>query len=77
MSRIRGLFRQHHQDAERILNSWDAASYGRRQATWAPGDRAPSDHGGQIVTIRNRSRDAYRNNPIVRAAVTKVVADMI
>ena len=77
MSRIRGLFRQHHQLAEHILNSWDAASYGRRQATWAPGDRAPSDHGGQIVLIRNRARDAYRNNPIVRAAVNKVVSDFI
>lgn len=55
----------------------EAAGLGRRLRTWLPWDTSPRREHMRLALLRARSRDAYRNNAIARAAIDRMVADVI
>lgn len=55
----------------------DGASIGRRLRMWLPFDSGPKREHITLPMLRARSRDACRNNPIARAAVERMVTDVI
>ncbi|KXA71066.1 phage portal protein [Bordetella hinzii] len=55
----------------------EAAGLGRRLRTWLPWDTSPRREHLRLGLLRARSRDAYRNNAIARAAIDRMVADFI
>jgi len=55
----------------------EAAKGGRRLFSWLPWDTSPKREHMNLGLLRVRSRDAYRNNAIARAAVDRMVTDII
>jgi lambda family phage portal protein len=55
----------------------EGASIGRRLRMWLPFDSGPKREHITLPMLRARSRDACRNNPIARAAVERMVTDVI
>lgn len=55
----------------------EAAGTGPRMRSWMPADFGPRAQHVALPLLRSRSRDACRNNPIARAAVERMVSDMI
>jgi len=55
----------------------EAAKGGRRLFSWLPWDASPRREHMNLGVLRARSRDAYRNNAIARAAIDRMVADII
>lgn len=55
----------------------EAASVGRRTSAWLPWDTSPRREHLRLGLLRARSRDAYRNNAIARAAIDRLVSDII
>lgn len=56
-----------------ILRSYDAAKTGRRNANWvATGSSANTEIYRAASTLRNRSRDLSRNNPLIKRAVQSI-----
>lgn len=58
-------------------NTHEAAGLGRRLRTWLPWDTSPQREHMRLGLLRARSRDSYRNNAIARAAIDRMVADVI
>ena len=61
---------------EWVRSYWDAAGAGNRLATWS----APSSNFASALTapmVKDRARDAYRNNPWARRAVDLLSTDAI
>lgn len=57
---------------------WDAAKDTRLTEHWQPGDAAPSlIHQTDATSLRNRSRDLMRNNPVARSAINGFVANVV
>jgi len=69
------LGRGRHKDQR--ASTHEAASVGRRLRTWLPWDTSPRREHQRLGLLRTRSRDAYRNNAIARAAIDRMVADVI
>lgn len=62
-----GFRRQRFREASAIRQSYDAAKSGRRGANWtATGASANVEISASISTMRERSRDLIRNNPLAR-----------
>lgn len=60
-----------------ISPAHEAAGTGPRLRSWMPADFGPRGQHVSLPLLRSRARDACRNNPIARAAVERMVADMI
>jgi len=58
-------------------SSHEAAGRGRRFLSWRPWDTSPKREHMNLAVLRARSRDACRNNPIARAAIDRMVTDII
>ncbi|MFA5632679.1 MAG: phage portal protein [Porticoccaceae bacterium] len=63
--------------ASPLASTHEAASTGRRTSGWFPWDTSPRREHLRLALLRARSRDAYRNNAIARAAVDRLVSDII
>ncbi len=62
----------------RVLNSYEAAKSGRRLKVWAPGNLGPNRallH--DLNALRERSRDATRNNAWIRKGINSWVSNEI
>ena len=60
------------------VRRFDAASRGRRTASWiAPSTDANSAQGSSLVTLRNRSRDLTRNDGFAQKAVQVLVENVV
>lgn len=76
---IRGLFNRLLRRADEVRPSWplwDAAGGGNRLANWA----APSTAFASTIPapmVRDRARDAYRNNPWARRAVDSLAVGVV
>lgn len=57
--------------------TFEGAAAQRRLAGWMPSGVGPRSQSWGLVTLRLRARDLYRNNAIARAAVDRLVADMV
>lgn len=55
----------------------EGGNIGRRLKSWLPFDSSPRREHIKLPMLRARSRDACRNNPIARAAVERLVTDVI
>jgi lambda family phage portal protein len=55
----------------------EASRTGSRLRHWLPWDVSPRREHIALNVLRTRSRDAYRNNAIARAAIDRLVADII
>lgn len=61
-----------------MTNPYDAAGTGRRMSTWIPssaGPRQSSEIG--LQSLRNRSRDAVRNDPVAAAIIRHWVSGLV
>lgn len=59
-------------------SAYDAATQGRRAVHWAASSAGPNSVlTGNLATIRNRSRAAYRNNPLIKMGVKRGVSNEI
>ena len=58
-------------------SSHEASRTGPRLRHWLPWDVSPRREHVALPLLRTRSRDAYRNNAIARAAIDRLVADII
>lgn len=56
---------------------FDGALAARRLLSWRPSSTGPKAQSYAYDTLRTRARDLYRNNPIARAAVDRLVADAV
>jgi len=56
---------------------FDGAQAVRRLLNWTPGRTGPKAQSYAYDTLRARARDLYRNNPIARAAVDRLVNDAV
>lgn len=56
---------------------YDAAGYGRRMRGWNPPSSGPNKAVANLQTIRNRARDAVRNDWSGEAAITKWTTNLI
>lgn len=57
---------------------YDAATQGRRAAGWMSSSSGPnSSLSGSLETLRNRSRAAYRNNPLISMGINRGVSNEI
>lgn len=63
--------------AEKILNRYDAAGMGRRMAAWNPASTGPNRAMEGLQRIRNRSRDASRNDWAGESTVQKWATALI
>lgn len=60
------------------MNHYEAASHGRRLMGWrAPGTGPLKAAGADLPTLRNRSRDACRNDPLAAAIVRAWVSSLV
>lgn len=64
-------------NASTIKAMYDAAGYGRRMRGWTPPSTGPNRATEGLQTIRNRSRDASRNDWTGEAAITKWTTNLI
>ncbi len=59
-------------------HAYDAgASGGSRSANWLPSNVGPNAAAAALPLIRRRSRDAIRNDPWAKAAIARLVSNMI
>lgn len=56
---------------------YDAASSGRRSRAWGGTNGGPNVPATNLTTLRNRARDAVRNDPLADSAVDAVVTNVI
>jgi lambda family phage portal protein len=56
---------------------FEGAAAQRRLAGWLPSGAGPKAQSYGLQTLRLRARDLYRNNAIARAAVDRLVADVV
>lgn len=56
---------------------YEAASGGRQLARWRPLTVLPNDILGSLSTIRNRSREAARNNGYAKGLIDKLVTNLV
>ncbi|MDR0672508.1 MAG: phage portal protein [Zoogloeaceae bacterium] len=62
----------------RVDNRYDAAGDGRRSTSWnAPGSGPTEAILPRLSTLRNRARDAVRNNPHAQSAISSLVSNTI
>ncbi len=62
----------------RPVARYDGATQGRRAANWlAPTSGPNASLTGNLPTLRNRSRDAYRNNPLISLGIGRGVSNEI
>ncbi|CCG07351.1 phage portal protein [Pararhodospirillum photometricum] len=57
--------------------SYDATSTGRRSRSWGGVNGGPNAPAASLPTLRNRSRDAVRNDPLADAAIDVAVTNVI
>lgn len=55
----------------------DGAGTGPRQRRWLPSSSGPKREHQGLEIARTRCRDVYRNNPLARSAIDRLVADRI
>lgn len=58
-------------------STYGAASTGRRSRSWGGVNGGPNAPAGNLTTLRNRSHDAIRNDPLADAAVDAIVTNAI
>jgi lambda family phage portal protein len=59
-------------------SSYDAATQGRRGKGWiAPQSGPNASLTGSLATLRNRSRAAYRNNPLISMGLNRAISNEI
>jgi lambda family phage portal protein len=63
--------------AKSEAETFEGAAAQRRLAGWMPSGIGPRSQSYGIVSLRLRARDLYRNNAIARAAVDRLVADLV
>lgn len=74
----RAFQRQRYLTATEALRSYEAASRTRRTAGWkATGASANEESRGAITTLRNRSRDLFRNNPYAKRAIEALADNLV
>lgn len=60
-----------------VARAYDAGKNNRRLRAWTPPSAGPNQTLGDLQTIRNRTRDAVRNEWTAESATTNIVTDMV
>ena len=73
-----GLFKKTpHPASDPPKAMYDGAQAVRRLLNWSPANTGPKAQGASLNVLRRRASDLYRNNPIARAAIDKLVEDSV
>lgn len=74
----RAFQRQRFQTATQALRKYEAASHTRRTAGWKTTSASATEEAkGALTTLRNRSRDLYRNNPYAKRAIEALADNLV